>query len=80
MKLSLTIKNDKGDHELNLYGESMDELVHKVIDWQNWDNRSKKIFDTYSEKKQQEKKDSGWYFFGRCQCNLCLEEECDCGN
>lgn len=58
-KFKLTIESKKGNRKLFLGGESMDELVKKIIKWQTMGSFEK----SHYEKKRtlEEELKSGWW-------------------
>ena len=59
MKLKLNITQGE-KRELYLQADNMNELVSKIIDWQEWQSQPHEIF---IEKGTLEKeRDSGWYY------------------
>lgn len=49
------------DRSLNLNGDTMNEIVDKIKDWQLWESQA---LDYYEKKGTlEEEKKSGWYFF-----------------
>ena len=59
MEFRLNIVNKKGDRHLTLSGDSMDELIEKIISWQTMGDFDKSHFD---KKGILEKElNSGWY-------------------
>jgi hypothetical protein len=59
-RLKLEIKHLTEDRELVLYGDTMNELVEKIIEWQTLDNSTKEYYD--KKGKLREEIESGWYY------------------
>ena len=56
----------RGDNqELHLTAKNMNEMVDKIIEWQDYDNfvKTLKHFKKDTPKRLQKEKESGWYYF-----------------
>lgn len=58
-KYKLIIEHKKGDRKLVLGGESMDELIDKIIEWQTMGSFEKNRFEKKGTLEKELK--SGWY-------------------
>lgn len=56
--LQLKITHKDGDRELYLSADNMDELIDKIIDFQQWENQS---FNRLTDEEKAKEKQSGWY-------------------
>jgi hypothetical protein len=63
MDIKLKITRGK-DQELYLTAKTMNELVDKIIDWQDYDSYAKtmKHFGEDEPKRMKKEKESGWYY------------------
>ena len=56
--LQLKITHKDMDRELYLSANNMDELIDKIIDFQQWENYEQQFFEDIDAEKK-----SGWYCF-----------------
>jgi hypothetical protein len=63
MDIKLKITRGK-DQELYLTAKTMNELVNKIIEWQDFDEYVKTIkqFKNATEEELEKEKKSGWYY------------------
>jgi hypothetical protein len=64
MNINLTITRGK-HQELNLTAKTMNELVEKIKDWQDYDDyvaTVKQFKKQPTEEKLKKEKESGWYY------------------